>query len=58
MKIKQIQKNENKSKIISVRTFPSYSKWMNKNKISPTKLFNISIDELMQNEKTKERKNE
>lgn len=58
MEIKQIQKNENKSKIISVRTFPSYSKWMSKNKISPTKLFNESIDELMQNEKIEEGENE
>ena len=49
MELKQIQKNENRSKIISVRTFPSYSKWMTKNNISPSKIFNLSIEELMKN---------
>jgi hypothetical protein len=47
MKIKEIQKQERKSKIISVRTLPSYCKWMNENKISPSKLFNLAIEELM-----------
>ncbi len=47
MKIEELQKTENKSKIISVRTFPTYCKWMRENKISPTKLFNEAIKELM-----------
>lgn len=47
----QVQEKENKSKIISVRTSLSYSKWMKKNKINPSKLFNLSIEELMKNEK-------
>lgn len=47
MEIKDIQKEERKSKTITVRTFPSFSKWMKSNKISPTKAFNESIKELM-----------
>lgn len=51
MEKNQVQKKENRSKIISVRTFPSYSKWMSKNNISPSKIFNLSIEELMKDGK-------
>jgi len=47
MEIKNIQRIERKSVPISVRTFPAYSTWMKENKISPTKLFNEAVKELM-----------
>lgn len=53
MKIEDIKKDdlEKKSVMISVRTYLSYSKWMKENEVSPTKLFNKAIEELMKNEK-------
>ncbi len=48
MEIKNIQKNEIKKVVISVRTYPSNSKWMKENKVSPTKLFNEALKELME----------
>ena len=50
MKIEDIKKDnmEKKSVMISVRTYLSYSKWMKENKVSPTKLFNKAIEELME----------
>ena len=48
MEIKQVQKDEKKSKTITVRTFPTYSKWMKENSVSPTKVFNETLKELMQ----------
>ncbi len=49
MKIKDVKKNsrERKSVPISVITFPSYSKWMKENEVSPTAIFNLAIEELM-----------
>jgi len=51
MNIEKLKKEERKSKTITLRTFPSYSKWMRKNNISPTKVFNETIKELMNKEK-------
>jgi len=53
MKIEDVKKNikERKSIPISVRTFPSYSKWMKTNEVSPTILFNKAIEELMKKKK-------
>ena len=49
MELQDVQKDtkERKTKIISVRTFPTYSKWLAENKVSPTKLFNLAVEELM-----------
>ena len=49
MELKEIQKSpENiKSVILSVRTTPKLSKWMKENYISPSKLFNCAIEDLM-----------
>lgn len=48
MKIEDVKKNsvERKSIPISVRTYPSYSKWMKEEKLSPTAIFNLAIEEL------------
>lgn len=50
MELKDVQKieTEKRSKVVSVRTFPSYCKWMNENKVSPSKVFNKAIKELME----------
>ncbi len=50
MEIENIQKQERKSIPIGIRTFPSYSKWMKENKISPTALFNKAVEELKEEE--------
>jgi len=47
MEIKNLQRQEYRSKVVSIRTYPSYCKWMKENKISPSKLFNEAIKELM-----------
>lgn len=47
MNLKNVKKEERKLKTITVRTFPSYSKWMADNKVSPTKVFNEAIKDLM-----------
>jgi len=48
MDIKDVVKDEMKTTTITIRTFPSYSRWMKKNKVSPTKLFNEAVLELQQ----------
>ena len=53
MDIKDVQKSvkdEKRSKSINIRTFPSYSKWMSKNNVSPSAVFNQAIEELMKKE--------
>ena len=48
MKKAQVEKRiERKSIQISVRTYPSYSKFMKKENLSPTSIFNLAIEELM-----------
>lgn len=48
MKKEDVRQNqiERKNIPVNVRTYPSYSKWMKDNKISPTSLFNKAIEEL------------
>ncbi len=48
MELKQVQNKvkERKTTNITVRTFPSTSKWMKENNISPTMLFNKAVEEL------------
>lgn len=48
MKKQDVQKKERKSVSISIRTYPRYSKWMSEQKISPSKLFNKALEELME----------
>ena len=48
MKKEQVEKRaERKTVQISVRTYPSYSKFMKKEKLSPVSIFNLAIEELM-----------
>lgn len=54
MEIKDLKRPELRETIITIRTFPSYATWLKKKGISPSKLFNKSIEELM--EKSKEKK--
>ena len=51
MEIKDIQKVDKKSVVIGIRTTTPKSNWMKENKISPTKLFNEALEELMDNQK-------
>lgn len=53
LNIKNLQRKELRSKQITIRTFPSYSKWLGKNNISPSKLFNESVEYLMNEVKEK-----
>ena len=46
IKIKDLQRPELREKIITVRTYPSYSEWLKKKNISPSALFNKTIEEL------------
>jgi len=48
MEIQDVKKDERKKSNITIRTFPSYSKWMKENNISPTKIFNEAVKELME----------
>lgn len=50
MKKQDIQKKENKSITISIRTYPKYSKWMKENNVSPNAVFNEAMKELVDNE--------
>ncbi len=49
MKIKEVQKRntERKTIPISIRTYPSYSKWMRENNVSPNAVFDKALKELM-----------
>ena len=51
MELNEIQKKELRSKVITIRTYPSYSSWMKDNKVSPSTLFNKAVEELMKQEK-------
>ncbi len=53
MELKDVQKSrkEHKTVSITIRTFPSYSRFMKKNGISPTLIFNKTIEELMKENK-------
>lgn len=51
IKINDLKKQELREKVIYVRTTETISKWMAKNKISPSKLFNEAAEVIMtQNE--------
>lgn len=48
MEIKNIQRNERKSIRINIMIYPSISKWMKENNISPTALFDEASKEMME----------
>ncbi len=47
MEIEKLQTREKKTIPISIRTYPSKSKWMRENKISPNAIFDMALNELM-----------
>lgn len=48
MNLKDVQCVEgSKSIIMSIRTTKEKHRWMSKNKVSPTKLFNVALDDVM-----------
>ena len=51
MEIQNIQRKERKNVPLSIRTYKSYSKFMGKNNISPTALFNEALKELIDKKK-------
>ena len=50
MELNEIQKKELRSKVITIRTYLSYSIWMKENKVSPSILFNKAVEEMMKQE--------
>ena len=47
MEIQNIQRKERRSVSLSIRTTKRVSEWMTEKNVSPTKLFNESVKELM-----------
>ena len=48
MDLQKIKKtSERKTVAISIRTFPSFSKWMRENDLSPNGIFNEAVKDLM-----------
>ena len=47
MEIKDVQKKERKTIKISIRTYPSFSKWMREKGVSPNAIFDLAVRELM-----------
>ena len=49
MELKNVQRKtypEKKSKHVTIKCSPSDSRWMKKNNVSPSALFNVALDEL------------
>ena len=51
MEIKDLERPELRKVVLTIRTFPSYSTWLKKKNISPSKLFNTAVEELMEKKK-------
>lgn len=51
MKLKEVQNQEVKDVVVTVRTTKKNSEWMKKNNISPSLLFDKAIEELQKNNK-------
>ncbi len=58
MKIQDVQKQdvnrERKTISINLKVTKSVSDWLSENNVSPAKIFNISVEELMQTEEKNE----
>ena len=50
-KVKKKDREEMKSVRMQIRTTPKISKWMKKNKVSPSLVFDHALKELMKKEK-------
>jgi len=51
MEIQDVQKKELRTKMVSIRTFPTYCEFIKENKISPSLVFNNAIKDLIEKEK-------
>jgi len=51
MKINEVKKVDRKSVPVTVRTTKTYSEFMKTQKLSPTKIFNKAVEELMKEKK-------
>lgn len=47
MEIREVQRIESKSVVISIRTYPNYAEWMKENNVSPNAVFDKALKELM-----------
>jgi len=50
MNLEKIKKRETKKVSISIRTYPSYSKWLKEKEFSPNAIFNEAVKDLMKQE--------
>lgn len=50
-RMKKLRRTELRSEKITIRTFPSYCEWMNKKKLSPSRIFNKAVKDLMEKRK-------
>ena len=53
-KVKKKDPEEMKSVRMQIRTTPKISKWMKKHNVSPSKVFDHAVEELMKKEKEDE----
>jgi hypothetical protein len=51
MEINELKRPELRKQMISIRTFPSYSKWLKEKDISPSAMFNKCVEELIRKDK-------
>ncbi len=50
--LKDVKKDGKEKRTVSihVRTYPSFAKWMTENEVSPSKLFNVALEQVMPQE--------
>ena len=53
MKLEEVQSDKRKDIIMTIRTTREKSKWMKEHNVSPSLLFDKSLEELMEQEKNK-----
>lgn len=51
LNLEQVQKVDGQSKVMYIRTTKSRSNWMAKHNVSPSKVLNLALDELIKQEK-------
>ena len=48
MELEKLKRREMKTEVLTIRITKSYSVWLRKNNVSPSKVLNTAIAELMQ----------
>jgi len=48
MEKQDVQNKERKTVTISIRTYPSYAEWIKDNNVSPNKVFDKAMEELIE----------